>query len=258
MANPQHMKDYQIQSVKNALRILRLFTVQQPEWGVTQISRALNLPTSTVQRLILELANFRYLKKNPATQKYQLGTKNLTLGGLALSYKDILRESAGMLESLTDRLRADSVLGVLEGCFIFDLHRVSYRQSLNERESSGSGNLAYQSSLGQAILAHMPESVRQEVLHAAIEQVPDSNCIPDADELKQRLEQIRTNGCAVCTTETVCSVGAPIRDYTGQVIAALGIEKPIQDVDDTAVSLFIGHVKDTAKEISKKLGYYSN
>ena len=49
-------QDYLLNSVKNAMRILRLFSLESPELGVTEIALKLGLSKSTAHRLITTLA----------------------------------------------------------------------------------------------------------------------------------------------------------------------------------------------------------
>ena len=44
-----------LQSVQNGLLILKLFSKDKPIWGITEISKELKLPKTTVSRLIDDL-----------------------------------------------------------------------------------------------------------------------------------------------------------------------------------------------------------
>ena len=63
----------EIQSITHAMNILSLFSTSEPELGVSDVARRLEMSKSTVARLLhtLELAGI--LRKSDSSQKYQLG-----------------------------------------------------------------------------------------------------------------------------------------------------------------------------------------
>ncbi|NQU99351.1 MAG: helix-turn-helix domain-containing protein [Parcubacteria group bacterium] len=64
-----------IQSINRALQILELFSLEKPEWGVTEISKALNIYKSNVHNVLTTLAEKGFVTKDPKTDKYKLGIK---------------------------------------------------------------------------------------------------------------------------------------------------------------------------------------
>ena len=54
---------YTVNTVKNAIRILKVFTKEKPNWTLTEISKHLNLNISNTQRLLNTLYENDYLKK---------------------------------------------------------------------------------------------------------------------------------------------------------------------------------------------------
>jgi len=45
-----------IQSIDRALQVLELFSLEKPEWGITEISKALNIYKSNVHNVLTTLA----------------------------------------------------------------------------------------------------------------------------------------------------------------------------------------------------------
>ena len=86
------------------------------------------------------------------------------------------------------------------------------------------------------------------------------NTITDFEELKKHLQLIRKQGYALDDEENergVKCVAAPIRDQSGEVIAAISISVPgIRIRTDTLLTTYKDQVAETAMKISKKLGYY--
>ena len=96
-----------LSSVKNALRILNSFTMDEPEKKVTDISTELGLNKSTVSRTLATLASEGFVDKDPETKKYRLGLSILTLSGILNSNIDVYRESQPILNRLVEQTWRD-------------------------------------------------------------------------------------------------------------------------------------------------------
>ena len=66
-------------SLSRALSILELYNGRKGEWGISDISRELDLPKSTVHSLVTTLEKNRYLEKTE-NSRYRLGMKIYELG----------------------------------------------------------------------------------------------------------------------------------------------------------------------------------
>ncbi len=67
-------------SVHKTFAILEYFTIQKPEWGVTELANAIGSNKSTVYRFLSDLTKLGILYKHPETEKYSLGLKLFELG----------------------------------------------------------------------------------------------------------------------------------------------------------------------------------
>ena len=85
------------------------------------------------------------------------------------------------------------------------------------------------------------------------------NTVADSKELMFQLKRIRQQGYAVCVDEFhegVVSIGAPVYDYTGEVIAAISITGPNERITSQDIPYFTQQIVNASKMISEKLGYY--
>ena len=84
------------------------------------------------------------------------------------------------------------------------------------------------------------------------------NTITTKKDLVAELNTIRRQGYAYDNEE--CEIGAkcisfPIRDYTGNVIAAISVTGPIFRMTQEYIDSQIPYIRNTALEISKRVGY---
>lgn len=68
-----------MKSVDRALYLLWFFTVQQPEWGLSELARRAKLDKATTLRILVALIRNRFVEQHPVTKKYRLGIAVLRL-----------------------------------------------------------------------------------------------------------------------------------------------------------------------------------
>ncbi|NOK24035.1 IclR family transcriptional regulator, partial [Corallococcus carmarthensis] len=83
--------------------------------------------------------------------------------------------------------------------------------------------------------------------------------ITDPERFKKHLKDIRSQGYALCIDEIyegVSSIGVPVRDYTGEVVAAVSIAGPTERIRSCNIEHAVTTLKQAGLGISAKLGYY--
>ncbi len=252
---------YLITTIQNAITILRLFTKEQPEWNLSDISRAINLSTSSTNRLLTTLAEHGYLQKNKKTKRYSLGFSILTLSGIIKTTMIIHREAKPVMENLVQQLGYSVHLGVLEGTDIVYLEKLESPHPVRLNSHIGKKNPAYCTGCGKIILAFQQKDAFKSTL-AQIETIGyqsfGKNTVKNSDELLVHLDKIRRQGYSVCVNEfhQGVSIGAPIYDYSGQVVAAVSVTGWESQIHVQDIPFLTGHVVEASKKISNRLGHY--
>lgn len=255
----QMAPDYRtLGSLKNALQVLRCFTMEEPEKGVTDLARELGLPKSTVHRIVATLADEGFLIKDKKTHKYRLGLSVLALGGVIMSHLDICREGQHLLEEFVHRFDETAHLAVLEGFHTVYVSKIECKHPVQILTHVGRRNPLHCTSSGKVCLAYQSEEMIEEVIRRGLERFTPAT-ITDPDRLRQHLRKIREQGYAVSLSELregVASVAVPVRDYTRQVIGAVTVVGPIQRFGPDRIQLFVRTLTSVGQEISRRLGYY--
>src|SRR5512146_878621 len=91
---------YSVRSLARGLSILRSFTVERPEWGVTELSRHLGLNKATIFRLVKTLEAEGFLSPDPSSGKYYVGTALLRVAYVGLSRSELERAAHPYMERL--------------------------------------------------------------------------------------------------------------------------------------------------------------
>lgn len=251
-------RDFVLQSVQNGMRILQLFTQEKPVWGVTEISKALQIHKSSVSRLISDMVAEGFLQKEQ--NKYGLGYSLLYLSGVITTHLEIQREAKEPLKELVDQLGETAHIAVLEGTGITYVTKIECENPVELLSSIGRKNPVSCTSSGKVLLAYQSEGVIQQVIDAGlIKEGPNSVVNPEV--LRKQLKEITKRGYSVCIEElhkAAVSIAAPIRDYTGEVVAAVSIVSTTERIRKDKMDQFIEAIIRTGNEISLNLGFIPN
>jgi len=249
--------DGRLSSVATAVRLMKAFSEEQVEIGISELARRLGVAKSTVHRLAVTLVADGMLERNPDSGKYRLGIALFRLGSLVRRRMILSNEARPLLRELREKVNETVHLAVLDGNEIMYVYNLESTQAIRMRSDVGVRKPAYCTAEGQAILAFQPSEVVERVVrHGLPARTPQT--ITDAAELRKVLDGIRQRGCAIENEESEIGmrcVAAPLRNDTGEVVAAIGLAGPVSRLSKKALTAFIPHVIETAAAISARLGH---
>lgn len=216
-----------LQTVSKVGPVLDLFTVDRPEWGVSEVAHALESPKSSAHALLVTLAEVGLLQ-TCARGRYRLGWRVLALcetvrTGFQLSLRQHARP---VIEELAAAIGETVQLGVLERANVLLVDRtVTPREVTVSGSRVGTRRSAHTCALGKALLANRYDDA---ALRHVLKDI-GSDSAGAAAELGQRLarelDDARRTGLSYEYGEAihgVYGVAACIVDTEGQAIAALG------------------------------------
>lgn len=255
--NQNKAEENYLSSVKNALRILNSFTMDEPEKKISDISSSLGLNKSTVSRTMTTLASEGFVYKDPETKKYRLGFSILTLSGVINSNMDIYRESQPILNRLVETLGETAHISVFDNLEVVYLQKVECNHPVRFLTHVGKRNPPYCTSAGKVFLAHSGEEVVETIIKNGLFKYT-RNTITDPVKLRSHLKEVKETGYAFSVeefSEGVVTIAAPIYDYTGKVIASLSVVGPKQRINQQKIPFFAKKVISASMEISQNMGY---
>lgn len=240
------------------IRILELFSVDRPQWGVTEISKELRLNKSSVFRILQTLEDRGYVKQNPGDRSYTLTARFLWLGNVVASQMDILRQSKSEVDDLWKKTHGTVVVRVLEGSELITVAVRESPEALRVSHPIGSRVNFNYGAIGKAILAYWPEFETKQFLQANALIKFTSRTITSMASLLEQLEQVRRDGFAFSDEEAlqgVRAVGAPIFDMHGKSFAGISLGLPLFRFPKSKVVVLGKLVRQAADRISRNLGY---
>lgn len=249
-----------LQTIQKAGELLTLFDREHSEWGVREVAAKLKIAKSSAHDLMSSLAKLGFLNKTD-DNRYRLGWRLVTLSETLLATTELRKEARPVLEELAARYQETIHLAVLDDTQAVYVDKLEGRQAVRvELTSLGARLYAHCSALGKILLAYRPEEEVKRIIQTSGLPQFTPNTITDEEELFQALGKIRKQGYAYDLEEILpdlCCVGAPIYNYTGQVIAAVSMSVPAYRFRRSQTEYRDAIVR-TAKKISKRLGFYGS
>lgn len=248
------------QSLVRAIAILDCFRPDQPELGVREISRQLDLPRSTVGRLLATMLSAGILSQNPLTNRYKIGPKVLQWSSTYLSRLDLVSEARPVLAELHRITRETVGLYVLDGIERVCIELIESPERVRVVIRRGERMPLHAGSAGKALLAFMPPELVKQIVAKPLEKMTP-NTITKRKALLEELEMIRKRGYAVSHSERfedALGLAAPIFDASGKVVGALNVAGPNMRFTEAEIDKYAPKIIQLANRISEALGYVSS
>jgi IclR family KDG regulon transcriptional repressor len=246
-----------LSSVAAAILVLKAFSEEDAEIGISSLAKRLGQSKSTAHRLATTLLAGGMLEQNPDNGRYRLGVELFALGALVRHRLDVSNQAMPYLRSLRRQTGETVHLAILDNTSIMYLHNLESTQAIRMRSYIGVRKPAFCTAEGLAILAFRPEQVITNVLQEnRAARTPKTKTA--SGDLLRALEQVRAEGYAIDDEESelgMRSIAAPIRDMTGVVVAAVGIGGPTQRLTKKALRGMAVLLLDCAETISNRVGY---
>ncbi len=199
------------------------------ELPVSEIARAIGRETSQISRMLKALAATGLVEQNPETRAYRLGWQLHVLATKAGDQR-LLRAGPPVLRALVAETHETALLSVLQGARSYTILRERSPHSLQAGGRVGRTSPLHVTASGRALLLDRSD---EEIRDLIADDVDSADYGPHAlrslPDVLNRLRQERSNSCTVAAEELeigLVAIGAPIRDSTGQIIAAINVSGP--------------------------------
>lgn len=211
-------------SLHHAIRLIEI--VGRAEGGLTnaEMSRALDLATSSCSYVLGELDRAGYVTRNPETRRYRLGLKLVTLAEGALREIGYRRIAEPALHKLVAETGLTANICVLEGNNVVLVDRVESPAFIRPEVAIGTALPANGSAIGKVLLAHLPDARILEMIDCYGLPRSARKTITSKTRFLTELDRVRKQGYAINDEEIadgVRSVGAPIVHPDGAVRAGI-------------------------------------
>lgn len=244
-----------LRSLNHVLDIFEALHAHGPDLGVSELAREVGMTKSSVHEILANLEARSYVFRS-GSGRYALGIKLAELGFAVQHQRGITEAAAPHLKRLATLIGESTHLSVYDAGEVVYLDKVTTPHAVQAYTTIGGRAPAHCVATGKAQLAFQEPGTLDEVL-ATLEGYTSAT-ITDAEEMRRELATIRDQGFAINVGEwrsDVVGVAAPIYDFSGATVAAIGISGPLFRFTPEAAREYGPEVVHTAAEVSRLLGY---
>lgn len=245
-----------VKSAERVLRIFELLSVNTEGMTIKEISETLQFPQSSTSGLIKTLLNENYLSVNQQNL-FILGPKLIPVGYAAVESLDISSLGQSSLKKLMEAVEETVFMAVLADHELVYVAKIDSNRSIRTSAYPGGQKPLYCTGLGKAYLAFMNEAKRNHYLITTELKAITKQTITDKEELVKRLQEYKQQGYSIDNEENedgLYCLAAPVFDMKGDIQAAISVAGPKERMLRQKANI-LKHLKQTAAEISAKLGY---
>lgn len=210
---------------------------------VAEVARALGRDKSIVSRQLKSLLDTELISRGPGG-RYMLSWRLFALAQRAGDQR-ITRLAAPILRRLSDTVRERSHLTVWGGDHVLTVHSESSRRSIEANDWVGHTVPALGTAAGHALLLDHPSSGIADLAARTDPAMPREQI----RNVMRSIEAARRSGYTYADKSfdpDVIGIGAPIRDFRGQIVAAINISGPAYRIE-TNVKVLATHVTAAAR-----------
>lgn len=250
-----------VQSIERAFAILNIIAQHEEGISLAELSKSVGLHTSTTFHLVRTMVELGAVRQVKATKRYHLGRMIFSLAASSSREVDLIATATPYLETLARETGEGSHFAILSGNDVIIAARVAGTGAFQLVERSGGLRPAHCTGLGKVLLAGMPEAQLETFLADAVLKPWTPKSITDPDRLRQEVAQVRRAGVGFDDAEfneEVRCVAAPVMDFSGMVVGAVGVSGPIWRVNLQRMDEITRLVRETAYELSEDLGFVRN
>lgn len=237
--------------------IIEALSKSQEPMSLTDIVKATQINKSTAYRLLQAMHTRHYVEKSDKGL-YSIGLKLVEVVSCHINGLELQTEAKPFLSTLRAELNLTVHLGILEAHEVIYIEKLDLYPTTRLYSQVGYRSPAYCSSMGKCLLSCLSGDEQDDALsHCKFEKFTQ-NTITNPKDFKQYLKKIRRQGWAMDDEEYLLGhrcVGAPIFDYRGDAVASISASGTISQISDEKLPFIVEQVKDTALQISKRMGY---
>lgn len=250
-----------IKSVDKALNIISIISQNKEGCGVTELADLLELNKSSVHKLLSTLVSHGYIEQDDRSKKYRLGYIYLELSSILLESIDLRSQARVYLEELAELTNEVVHLVVYNQGEAVYIEKIEGNKTLRTHSRVGRRAPMHCTSVGKVILAFLPKEEILLFLEKNELTKHTENTITDKTKFIDELEKIRNQGYGTEIEENetgITCIAAPIFDNKGDITAAVSISGPTIRLTNEQLVKLRPIIVEVSKNISNRLGYFSN
>lgn len=251
-------RESRIQSLDRAFSVLEEVARHRDGITLSELSRAMEVHTSTLYHVTRTLVSLGYLRTGPDDKRYRMGRGIFQLASACLDEAEICATATPFLEKLAEATGEATHYAIWERRKALILVRHAGPNALQITERAGTLRPVYCTAIGKALLSGLePEVYEDYTRDIAFDPITQST-LKDPQELRLQVEKARRDGIAYDDCEfnaEVRCMAATVRDFTGRVVGAIGFSGPVWRMSLTDMADYASITRSVAADLSEQFGF---
>jgi DNA-binding IclR family transcriptional regulator len=238
-----------LQTLDRSTEVLEA-VVQSGGLTLAEVRRRLDLGATVAHRILQTWTDLDYLAFDPRRKIYRAGIKLLSVG-MRVRGALVNDDLQGRLYRVAETLSCTTNAGLLYGRQIFYIGHAESHYTSPAHLEIGTVLPAHATAIGRVLLACLPNERIYEMYGTAGVPAFGSQGSRRVDDLIRELRIVEREGYAVCyqtINEATGSVAVPLRDETGNVVAAINAIGAIERFDQATIAVsYLSALREVAK-----------
>ncbi len=246
-----------VQSVDRTLDVLEALASRRGATGISELSGLVGLHVSTVHRLLATLVDRGYVRQDPDSSRYHLGSRIFTLASAADLHLDLRLVARPYLERMMRASGETANLVTLSDHEVVYLDQVASMHLVKMFTAPGMRAPLYCTGTGKMMLAFKDAEFAKPVLDAPMRRYTPRTIVTRS-ALEAELATIRKRGYSVDNEEMeegVRCLAVPIFDRRHDCVGAISVSGPTTRMTTERVQKLAPAACAIADELSRQLGY---
>src|SRR5215813_12963185 len=246
-----------VQSIGRAFAILEAVARHRDGIGLAELSKSVGLHNSTAFHLVRTMVSLGYIRQMKDTKRYRIGRPLFALAASALDEMEMVSLATPVLDDLARETGESSHFAARMGDAVVVMARTSGPSAFQLAERVGVVRPAYCTALGKIILAALrPDQLERYLGRIELKPLTPST-ITEPARLRKEIDEVRKAGIAFDDGEfdgEVRCAAMAVRDFSGQVVGAIGISGPVWRLSIQALQSRSRHLEGAAARLSQAFG----
>lgn len=246
-----------VQSLGRAFAIMEEVARNRDGVALAELSKRVGLHNSTTFHLVQTMVSLGYIRQMKDSKRYRIGRPLFALAASALDEIEMVSLATPVLEDLSRETGESCHFAVRMGDAVVVIARTAGPGAFQLTDRVGVVRPPHCTALGKIILAALRPDQLERWFERADLKAHTPKSIVEREPLLEQIEEIRRSGIAFDDGEfdpEVRCVAIPVRDFSGNVIGALGISGPIWRLSIQALQGRTRAVQAAAERLSAEFG----
>ena len=245
-----------VQSLGRAFGILEEVARHREGINLADLSKRVGLHNSTTFHLVKTMVSLGYIRQEK-NKRYRVGRPLFALAASSLDEIEMVNLATPILEDLSRATGESGHFAVRMGDSVIVVARTSGPGAFQLTDRVGVIRPAHCTALGKIMLAALrPDQLQRFVERVELKPSTEKS-ITEVALLLREIEDVRRSGIAFDDGEfnaEVRCIAVPVRDFTGNVVGALGISGPVWRLTIQALQSRSKIVQAAADRLSAEFG----